>query len=251
MLVPTYQATNSLMELSPSSEATNWQLLKNFPAFYGTRRFITVYTRALHWSLSWARYIQSIASHPISRRPTRLHRFITHKVAIWFHHRKSLKIYNICPGHIPKSWLPALNCNLTDENTLTRRKRFFRRLIYLLWNLKVRYVVHKNLPFFLPWARLIQYTSSHSTSAIEWSNLSVSRPGRFTLKEIATGTYWLGGWVEPRTVLNAVEKRKNFAMKGIEPGPSSPNPSLYLLSYPDSYFFNTYFIIIMPLKKHT
>jgi hypothetical protein len=28
------------------------QLLKNFPAFYGTRRFITVFTRALHWSLS-------------------------------------------------------------------------------------------------------------------------------------------------------------------------------------------------------
>jgi hypothetical protein len=28
------------------------QLLKNFPAFYGTRRFITVFIRALHWSLS-------------------------------------------------------------------------------------------------------------------------------------------------------------------------------------------------------
>jgi hypothetical protein len=27
---------------------------KNFPAFYGTRRFITVFTRALHLSLSWA-----------------------------------------------------------------------------------------------------------------------------------------------------------------------------------------------------
>jgi hypothetical protein len=27
------------------------QLLKNFPAFFGTRRFITVFTRALHWSL--------------------------------------------------------------------------------------------------------------------------------------------------------------------------------------------------------
>jgi hypothetical protein len=34
------------------------QLLKNFPAFYGTRRFITVFTRALHCSLSWARSIQ-------------------------------------------------------------------------------------------------------------------------------------------------------------------------------------------------
>jgi hypothetical protein len=39
------------------------QLLKNFPAFYRTRRFITVFTRALHWSLSWARSIQSIPSY--------------------------------------------------------------------------------------------------------------------------------------------------------------------------------------------
>jgi hypothetical protein len=42
------------------------QSLKLFPAFYKTRRFITVFTRALHWSLSWARSIQSIPSHPIS-----------------------------------------------------------------------------------------------------------------------------------------------------------------------------------------
>jgi hypothetical protein len=42
------------------------QLPKNFPAFYRTRRFITVFTRALHWSLSWAISIQSIPSHPVS-----------------------------------------------------------------------------------------------------------------------------------------------------------------------------------------
>jgi hypothetical protein len=29
-------------------------LLKNFPTFYGTQRYLTVFTRALHWSLSWA-----------------------------------------------------------------------------------------------------------------------------------------------------------------------------------------------------
>jgi hypothetical protein len=44
------------------------QLLKNFPSFYGTRRFITAFTRALHWSLSWARSIKSTPSHPISLR---------------------------------------------------------------------------------------------------------------------------------------------------------------------------------------
>jgi hypothetical protein len=40
--------------------------LKNLHAFYGTRRFITVFTRAIHWSLSWARSIHSIAPHSYS-----------------------------------------------------------------------------------------------------------------------------------------------------------------------------------------
>jgi hypothetical protein len=44
------------------------QPLKNFPACYETRNFITIFTRALYWSLSWARSIQSIPSHPISLR---------------------------------------------------------------------------------------------------------------------------------------------------------------------------------------
>jgi 3-methyladenine DNA glycosylase/8-oxoguanine DNA glycosylase len=35
--------------------------------FYGTRRFITVFTIALHWSLSCARSIQSIQSHPVAQ----------------------------------------------------------------------------------------------------------------------------------------------------------------------------------------
>jgi hypothetical protein len=51
----------ALFEKSPVA-----QLLKSFQTFYGTRRFITVFARALHWSLSWARSIQSIPLHPIS-----------------------------------------------------------------------------------------------------------------------------------------------------------------------------------------
>ena len=48
----------------------NWpvpQLVKKFPAFYGTRRFITAFTSARHLSLSWARRKRFIASHPTSR----------------------------------------------------------------------------------------------------------------------------------------------------------------------------------------
>jgi hypothetical protein len=42
--------------------------LKNFPAFYGTRRFNTVPTRALNWSLSWATLTQSTPSYSVSLR---------------------------------------------------------------------------------------------------------------------------------------------------------------------------------------
>jgi hypothetical protein len=44
------------------------QLVKKFPVFFGTRRFITVFTRTSHWTLSWARLIQSTLYHPISLR---------------------------------------------------------------------------------------------------------------------------------------------------------------------------------------
>ena len=47
---------------------TGQQLVKKFPAFHGTRRFITALTSVRHLSLSWASPIQSIYTHPTSRR---------------------------------------------------------------------------------------------------------------------------------------------------------------------------------------
>jgi hypothetical protein len=40
--------------------------LDSIPAFYGTRRFNTEFTRAFHLSLSWARPIQPTSPHPTS-----------------------------------------------------------------------------------------------------------------------------------------------------------------------------------------
>ena len=45
---------------------TGLQLVKKFPAFYRTRKFITAFTRARHLSVSWASSIQSIPPHPTS-----------------------------------------------------------------------------------------------------------------------------------------------------------------------------------------
>jgi hypothetical protein len=44
------------------------QPLGSLQAIYGTRRFITEFTRALHLYLSWARPIQSTTLSPISKR---------------------------------------------------------------------------------------------------------------------------------------------------------------------------------------
>jgi hypothetical protein len=62
-----FQLYCSLSHKFEAMELTTWswgllekppvtQLFKNFWTFYGTQRFITVFTRAHHWSLSWARW---------------------------------------------------------------------------------------------------------------------------------------------------------------------------------------------------
>jgi hypothetical protein len=49
-----------------SEKLTDLQLVKKFPAFYGTRKFITTSTGARHLSLSLDSSIQSIPPHPTS-----------------------------------------------------------------------------------------------------------------------------------------------------------------------------------------
>jgi hypothetical protein len=71
------------------------QPVKRFVASFGTRKFITVFTRTLHWSigLSWARSIQSIPPHSISITsilPTYVV-IILWSLSFWFSHQ-----YPIC-----------------------------------------------------------------------------------------------------------------------------------------------------------
>ena len=49
-------------------QLTGLQLVKKFPAFNGTRRFITALTSVRHLSVSWASPIQSIYPHSTSGR---------------------------------------------------------------------------------------------------------------------------------------------------------------------------------------
>jgi hypothetical protein len=66
-----YWLTNKLttfMKLNPSWEAANRVATQEFSCILWNPKLITVLTRALHWSLFWARSIQSIPSHLISLR---------------------------------------------------------------------------------------------------------------------------------------------------------------------------------------
>jgi hypothetical protein len=80
------------------------QLLKNFSAFYGTRRFITVSKRALHWLLSWASSIQAIPSHPISLRSI-LILSTQWSLSFWLSHQYPICIHLLphratCPAYL-------------------------------------------------------------------------------------------------------------------------------------------------------
>jgi hypothetical protein len=92
------------------------QPLKNFPALYGIRRLITVFTTALHWSLSCARSTQSIPSHPIFLRsnlklPTTYVLVFVVGSSFWrpsyVHSSSPHSCYMLCPSHPP--WLDNSN----------------------------------------------------------------------------------------------------------------------------------------------
>jgi hypothetical protein len=46
------------------------------------------------------------------------------------------------------------------------------------------------------------------TSALDRGEWSASRPDRFIPRERVAGTHWIGGWVGPRAIMDAVVKRK-------------------------------------------
>jgi hypothetical protein len=79
-----------------------------------------------------------------------------------------------------------------------------------------------------PWRRIWEwsYSSIHSlTLTLDGGEWSASRFGRFTSRERAPSIHWIGGWVGPRAVPNAVAKRKIPSPAGnrtLEPRSSSP-----------------------------
>jgi hypothetical protein len=65
------------------------------------------------------------------------------------------------------------------------------------------------------------------TSALAGGESSASRPGRFTPRETAPGTHWIGSWMDPRAGLDVVEKGKIFTLPGLELRPLDRAASRY------------------------
>jgi hypothetical protein len=91
-----------------------------------------------------------------------------------------------------------------------------------------------------PWRRMgerIYRSTFVLSSAVAVGEWSASRPGLFTTGERAPGTHWIGGWVDPRTGPDDLEKRKFWPYRDSNTRPLSRparSQSLYRLRYPAS-----------------
>jgi hypothetical protein len=110
-------------------------LLKNFPAFYGTRSFITVFTRISHWSLYWLRWIHSVPPHLISLRSilmffSSLRLDIPTVLSLWLSHQKAC-IHSSSP-HTYYMPCPSLSPWLDESNYVWRRAKFMKPSIMMV-----------------------------------------------------------------------------------------------------------------------
>jgi hypothetical protein len=82
-----------------------------------------------------------------------------------------------------------------------------------------------------------RYSSTVPDLGVRKNEWPASRPCRFTPRERAPGTHWIGSWVDPRANLDDLEKRKLLTIPGLELRPLG-RPArvqlLYRLSYPGS-----------------
>jgi hypothetical protein len=68
-----------------------------------------------------------------------------------------------------------------------------------------------------------RYSSTHYlTSARDGGEWSASRPGRFTSRERAPGSHWIGGWVGARAVLDTAVVKRNIPTFRRESNPRTP-----------------------------
>jgi len=115
---------------------TGLQLVKKFPAFHGTRRFITAFTSVRQLSLSWASPIQSIYPHPTSWRSILIlsaHLCLGHPSGLLPSGFPSMTLYTPLSSPIRATW-PDKN-KTTVPKIQTSEKGLFCLYFYLvIWH---------------------------------------------------------------------------------------------------------------------
>jgi hypothetical protein len=128
------------------------EVFNKFPAFYGTPKFTTLFTRARHWSLSWTRYIQFPPY--ISKIPFNITVPFTFTPSKWSLRFRFLKKkvrfpglsrarYMSCPSHLDlvtlttfgeecKSWNPSFSSSPTSCYFLPRISKYSSQLPVLI-----------------------------------------------------------------------------------------------------------------------
>jgi len=115
---------------------TGSQLVKKFPAFHGTLRFITAFTKARQLSLYWARSNQSMPPSHFRKINLNIIRPSTPESFKWslsliFPHQKS-----VCTSPLPHTCYNTRNQNILEDSTLicdqsvtTQNVTFFELLV--------------------------------------------------------------------------------------------------------------------------
>ena len=95
---------------------TGLQLVKKFPAFHGTGRFITALTSVRHLSLSWASPIQSIYPPPTTWRSI---------LILSTHLRLGLPVVSFPPVSPPRPYTPPLFTHTRHMPCPSHSSRFY------------------------------------------------------------------------------------------------------------------------------
>jgi hypothetical protein len=105
-----------------------------------------------------------------------------------------------------------------------------------------------------PWRRIGGTEVKLQTSASDGDEWSASRPGRFTPRERAPGTDWIGGWVDPEPVWTRWWRENSQPLPGLEPPIIQPIAQSYttelsrlLVGIAFSSEFETSHFIILPI----
>ena len=97
-------------------QLTGLQLVKKFPVFHGTRRFITALTSVRQLSLSWSSTIQSIYPHPTSWRSI---------LILSTHLRLGLPSGSFRPVSPPRPYTPPLLTHTRHMPSPSHSSRFY------------------------------------------------------------------------------------------------------------------------------